>query len=203
MACKFCAAMKSHLAFALVLFATALPGAHAEKADRSKPLTIEADQPGTLDLAKQVVVFNGNVVVSQGTMAIRAERVEVRERADGHRSATALGGVGNGGKPASFKQKRDGVDETIEGVAERIEYDSRGDVVRFAGNAQVRRLRGGVPADEITGALITYDSGNETFSVQGAPTATAGAASAAGNGRIKVVLAPRAEKPDAPVSAPK
>ena len=85
-------------------------------------------------------MFNGNVVVAQGTMAIRAERVEVRERADGHRSATALG---SGGKPASFKQKRDGVDETIEGVAERIEYDSRGDVVRFAGNAQVRRLRGG------------------------------------------------------------
>jgi lipopolysaccharide export system protein LptA len=200
MVCKFCAAMKPHHALALFLLAAVLPCAHAEKADRSKPLTIEADQPGTLDLVKQVVVFNGNVVVSQGTMAIRAERVEVRERADGHRSATAMG---NGGKPASFKQKRDGLDETIEGVAERIEYDSRGDVVRFAGNAQVRRLRGGAPADEISGALITYDNGNETFSVQGAPAATAGAASAAGNGRIKVVLAPRLEKPDAPASAPK
>jgi lipopolysaccharide export system protein LptA len=197
MVCKFCAAMKLHLTLVLLL-AIALPS-HAEKADRSKPLTIEADQPGTLDLVKQVVVFNGNVVVAQGTMAIRAERVEVRERADGHRSATA---VGVGGKPASFKQKRDGVDEWIEGVAERIEYDSRGDVVRFAGNAQVRRLRGGAPADEITGALITYDSGNETFSVQGAPTPVAGAASGAGNGRIKVTLAPRPEKPDAAASAP-
>jgi lipopolysaccharide export system protein LptA len=200
MVCKFCAAMKPYLALALLLFAAALPGARAEKADRSKPLTIEADQPGTLDLVKQVIVFNGNVVVSQGTMAIRAERVEVRERADGHRSATAMG---NGGKPASFKQKRDGVDETIEGVAERIEYDSRGDVVRFAGNAQVRRLRGGVPADEITGAVITYDNGNETFSVQGTPTAAAGAASAAANGRIRVVLAPRVDKSDAAASAPK
>jgi lipopolysaccharide export system protein LptA len=199
MVCKFCAAMKPYLALAFLL-AAALPGARAEKADRGKPLTIEADQPGTLDLLKQVVVFNGNVVVSQGTLAIRAERVEVRERADGHRSAIAMG---NGGKPATFKQKRDGVDETIEGVAERIEYDSRGDVVRFAGSAQVRRLRGGVPADEISGALITYDNGNETFSVQGAPTATAGAASGAGNGRIKIVLAPRAEKPDAAASAPK
>jgi lipopolysaccharide export system protein LptA len=200
MVCKFCAAMKPYLALALLLFAAALPGARAEKADRSKPLTIEADQPGTLDLVKQVIVFNGNVVVSQGTMAIRAERVEVRERADGHRSATAMG---NGGKPASFKQKRDGVDETIEGVAERIEYDSRGDVVRFAGNAQVRRLRGGVPADEITGAVITYDNGNETFSVQGTPPAAAGAASAAANGRIRVVLAPRVDKSDAAASAPK
>jgi lipopolysaccharide export system protein LptA len=191
--------MKPHLALALLL-ASALPQVHAEKADRGKPLTIEADQPGTLDLVKQVVVFNGNVVVAQGTMAIRAERVEVRERADGHRSATALGG-GNG-KPASFKQKRDGVDESIEGVAERIEYDSRGEVVRFAGNAQVRRLRGGVPADEITGAVITYDSGNETFSVQGASTAAPGAASAAGNGRVKVTIIPPPDKPGAAASAP-
>ena len=76
-------------------------------------------------------------------------------------------------------------------------------MVRFAGNAQVRRLRGGVPADEITGAVITYDNGNETFSVQGTPAAAAGAASGAGNGRIRVVLAPRAEKPDAPASASK
>ena len=198
MVCKFCAAMKPHLALALLL-AAALPAAQAEKADRGKPLTIEADQPGTLDLVKQVVVFNGNVVVAQGTMAIRAERVEVRERADGHRSAIALG---SGGKPASFKQKRDGVDESIEGVAERIEYDSRGDVVRFAGNAQVRRLRGGVPADEISGGVITYDSGNETFSVQGAPNAVAGAASGTGTGRVKVTIIPPPDKPSA-ASAPK
>ena len=199
MICKFCAAVKTHLALALLLVA-ALPAVQAERADRSKPLTIEADQPGTLDLVKQVVVFNGNVVVAQGTMAIRAERVEVRERADGHRSATALGG---NGKLASFKQKRDGVDESIEGVAERIEYDSRGDVVRFAGNAQVRRLRNGSPADEITGALITYDSGNETFSVQGGAAAVgAGGASAPASSRIKVTLAPRPEKPEsAPAAA--
>ena len=201
MICKFCAAMKPHFLLAL-LVACAVPLAHAEKADRSKPLTIEADQPGTLDLVKQVVVFSGNVVVAQGTMAIRAERVEVRERADGNRSATALGGAGSGGKQASFRQKRDGVDETIEGVADRIEYDSRGDVVRFAGNAKVRRLRGATPADEISGAVITYDNGNETFSVQGTPNGVAGASSA-GNGRVKVTIIPPPEKVDATASAPR
>jgi lipopolysaccharide export system protein LptA len=183
-----------------VTLAAACSGAHAEKADRSKPLTIEADQPGTLDMVKQVVVFNGNVVVTQGTMSIRAERVEVRERADGHRSASALG---SGAKLATFKQKRDGVDETIEGSAERIEYDSRGDVVRFSGNAQVRRLRGAAPADEVTGNVITYDNGNETFTVQGGASASStapGTAASAPNGRVKVVITP---KPEAAVSAPK
>src|SRR5688572_17803230 len=115
--------MKTIPLVSLLLAATAaVAPAWAEKSDRTKPLTIEADQPGTLDLVRQVVVFNGNVVVAQGTMTIRAERVEVRERTDGHRSATALGA---NGKAANFRQKRDGVDETIEGAAERIEYDSR------------------------------------------------------------------------------
>ncbi len=199
MACKFCAAMKTLPLLALLIGATLLAPALAEKADRGKPLTIEADQPGTVDLLKQVVVFNGNVVVAQGTMAIRAERVEVRERPDGHRGATALGSAG---KPASFRQKRDGVDETIEGSAERIEYDSRGDVVRFAGNAQVRRLRGGAAADEISGSVITYDNGNETFSVQGAAT-TPGVAAAPGNGRVRVVITPKPEPATPPAVEPK
>jgi lipopolysaccharide export system protein LptA len=193
MACKFCAAMKTCLAPLLAAALLAALPAAAEKADRAKPLTIEADQPGTLDLIKQVIVFNGNVVVAQGTMAIRAERVEVRERADGHRSATALGSAG---KPASFRQKREGVDETIEGQAERIEYDSRGDVVKFSGNAQVRRMRGATPADEVSGAVITYDNGNETFSVQGATSAPG----TAGNDRVRVVITP---KPEVAASAPR
>jgi lipopolysaccharide export system protein LptA len=188
--------MKSYRPIPLLLCALLAASAQAEKADRGKPLTIEADQPGTVDLQKQVVVFNGNVVVAQGTMAIRAERVEVRERPDGHRSAIA---VGSPGKPASFRQKRDGVDETIEGSADRIEYDSRGDVVRFAGKALVRRLRGATPADEISGEAITYDNGNETFNVQGAATAP-GAPAAPGNGRVRVVITP---KPDAPAPEPK
>jgi lipopolysaccharide export system protein LptA len=185
----------------LLLCAVALAPVRAEKVDRSKPLTIEADQPSTVDLLKQVVVFNGNVVVAQGTMAIRAERVEVRERPDGHRSATALGMAG---KPASFRQKRDGVDETIEGSAERIEYDSRGDVVRFAGNAQVRRLRGATPADEISGSVITYDSGNETFSVQGGGgSGAASAPGAASTGRVRVVITPKPDPASAPAAEPK
>jgi len=64
--------------------------------------------------------------------------------------------------------------------------------VRFTGAAQVRRLRGTATADEITGSVITYDNGNETFSVQGASAAAPGASGATG-GRVRVVLAP---KPD-------
>lgn len=167
--------------------------AWAERADRGKPLTIEADSPSKLDIPKQVVTFNGNVVVAKGTMSIRADRVEVRETPDGFHVAIATG------KPATFRQKRDGGgDEWIEGRAERLEYDSRADTIRFSGAAQVRRLRGGSVADEISGAQISYDNAAEVFSVTG------GAVTADNpNGRVRAVLTPRgAAAADAPASAP-
>jgi lipopolysaccharide export system protein LptA len=168
------------------------PPAHAERADRNKPMSIEADQPGTVDLQRQVVIFNGNVVISQGTMVLRAERVELRERPDGYREAKA---IGSAARPATFRQKRDGVDETVEGAAERIEFDTRTDTLRLVGNAAVRRLRAGVLADEINGALITWENTNELFKVTG------GVASPTNpTGRVRAVFAPR-EEPAA--SAPK
>jgi len=168
------------------------PLAQAERADRNKPMSIEADQPGSVDLQRQVVIFNGNVVISQGTMVLRAERVELRERPDGYREAKA---IGSAERPASFRQKRDGVDETVEGAAERIEFDARSDTLRFVGNAAVRRLRAGTVADEITGSLITWDNTNELFKVTG------GAASPANpTGRVRAVFAPRE---DSTASAPK
>jgi lipopolysaccharide export system protein LptA len=154
----------------------------AEKADRKQPIVVEADKPGTLDLQRQVVVFNGNVQIVQGTMIIRAERIEVREQPGGARSAVATGVPG---QPASYRQKRDGLNETVEGSADRIEVDAQAGTLRFVGNGVVRRLRDGVVADEIRGAEIRWDDAAELFSVQGGP--------ASSGGRVRAVLTPRAE----------
>lgn len=164
--------------------AVASAPALAEKADRFKPLNVEADQPGRIDLLNQHVVFNGNVVVTKGTMTIRAGRIEVRETPDGYHNAVAIGAAN---KPATFRQKRDGVDEWIEGEAERLEYDGKTDTIRFVTNAAVRRLRGSTVADEIAGNVVSYDSIAEVFSVSG------GAASTPSNpgGRVRAVLTPR------------
>ncbi len=166
----------------------ASPAAVAERADRTKPLTIDADKSGTFDLGKKIVTYVGNVVVTQGTLAIRAEKVEVRQLGEG-RVATAFGVAG---RPATFRQKREGLDETIEGTAERIEYDDRSDTVRFVGAAGVRRLRGAATADEITGGLITYDNRSEIFVVQGKP----GAVSQPGRDRVRAVFTPQPEPRD-------
>lgn len=167
--------------------------ASAEKADRNKPMVVEADRPGTVDLQNQVVVFNGNVVISQGTMVLRAERVEMREMPDGYRAASA---IGSRGKPATWRQRRDGVDETVEGAADRIEFDGRADTLRFVGNGAVRRLRGSEVADEITGAVIVWDNTSEIFKVEGGATSAANP-----TGRVRAVLSPRAEPASAPAAA--
>jgi lipopolysaccharide export system protein LptA len=158
--------------------------AHAERADRFQKLKVEADQQGKIDLVNNLVTFSGNVVVSRGTMVIRAARVELRETAGGYHNAVAFGADG---KPATFRQKRDGVDETIEGEAERLEYDGKADTVKFVNRASVRRLRGTSVADEISGNVVSYDSTSEVFSVSGAPPASPNQP----GGRVRAVLSPR------------
>jgi lipopolysaccharide export system protein LptA len=190
MICNFHAAMRN--ALIPLLAAAALLGAGgalAERADRNKPLAVEADSPSKLDLQKQIVTFNGNVVVTKGTLQIRADRIEVRETGNSHAAVA----TGTAAQPATFRQKRDGVDEWIEGRADRLEYDGRSDTVRFVGNAQIRRMRGGSVADEVSGGLITYDNAAEVFSVTGGS-----AAAGTPGGRVRAVLVPR----DAPASAP-
>jgi len=167
--------------------------AAAERADRTRPLTMESDRPCTVDLVKQVSVCSGNVVIAQGTLVIRADRVELRELPDGYRTATA---IGSAAKPATYRQRRDGGEEELAGSAERIEYDARTDTLRFTGSAQVRRLRGGVAAEDIQGSVIVWDNAAEVFSVQG------GAATPSNpSGRVRAVLSPRAEAASAAGSA--
>ena len=158
-------------------------------------MVVEADRDAVLDLQRQVLVYTGNVVISQGTMILRAERLEMRTLPDGYRAASALGSAS---KPATWRQRRDGVDETVEGKADRIEFDGRADTLRFIGNGSVRRLRGGAVADEITGASILWDNTSEVFKVEGgAPTPTNP------TGRVRAVMSPRAEaSASAPATAP-
>ena len=169
---------------ALLAAGMAPSGALAEKADRSKPMVVEADRSGSVDLQRQLLVYSGNVVIAQGTLLLRAEHIELRESTDGYRAAIANGVPG---KPATWRQRRDGVDETVEGTADRIEYDGQADTLRFSGNSAVRRLRGGTVADEISGGTIVWDNTTEVFRVEG------GAASPVNpTGRVRAILSPRA-----------
>lgn len=185
MVCKFHAVMTpTRLAFtvccSLTLFlgAACLSPAHAEKADRLKKMEIESELPGKVDLQNRKVVFNGNVAISKGTMSIRASRIEISEGSDGYQHAVA---IGSAAVPARFRQKREGLNEFIEGEAERLEYNSSADTISFINKAMVRRLRGSTPADKVTGSVIVYDNRAEIFTVSGGATE-----------RVRVTLMPSA-----------
>ena len=167
---------------------TGLP-AHAEKADRLKPMNIESDALRYDDL-KQISVFTGKVFVTKGTIVIRGARIDVRQDPEGYQYGVV---TPEPGKLAYYKQKRDAPgDEWTEGEADRIEYDSRADNVKFIGHAVMRRLVGTKVNDETTGPLIVYDQSNDTFTVNGStlPPDASVAAGAAG-GRVRAVLTPR------------
>lgn len=171
------------LTAALVGAVLSLGVAHAERADRNQPMNAESD---TLryDDARQTSVFTGNVVITKGTIIIRGAQVEVRQDAQGNQFGIVTAGPG---LPAFFRQKRDAVDEFIEGQAQRIEYDSRTETVRFLGGAVMRRLVGTRLNDETVGGTIVYNSSNDTFSVEGG---SAGRTAGNPQGRVRAMLTP-------------
>lgn len=168
-------------------------GAQAEQADRTKPINLESNRM-RVDDANKTSVFEGKVVMTQGTLSIHADRITVRQDKDGYQYGSASG------NPATFRQKRDGVDEYIQGEGERIEYDGKLDRVEFFNRARLKRD----PADEVRGNYISYDARTEYFTVTGGTDASANGGA---NGRVHAVIQPRtpraqADKPSAP-AAPK
>lgn len=180
-------ALLSKLAYGLFIAALfAASPAFAEKADRNKPIHLEADRV-TVDDLKQISTFTGNVILTQGSMVLRGDKMEVRQDKDGFRHGTVWGNL------AYFRQKREGYDELIEGWSERIEYDSRADKVQMFNRAMLKRGQ-----DEARGNYISYDIATEFFQVTGSGTRTASAP--ASEGRVKVIIQPKPK--DAAPAAP-
>jgi lipopolysaccharide export system protein LptA len=142
---------------------------HAEKTDREKPLNIEADIM-SLDNAKHVSIFEGKVEITQGTLRLTAEKVVVTEDATGHKFCVATGHL------ASFRQKRDGANEYVEGFGERIEYNTLSEKIDLFVRARVKQDQ-----DEVRGDHITYSTKTEIFRVN----------SPENTGRVRATLQPK------------
>ena len=147
------------------------------------------------DEQKQTSVFTGRVIVTKGSIVIRGARIEVRQDAQGNQYGLVSA---DPGKLAFYRQKREGVDEYIEGEAETIEYDGRADTVKFIKQAQMRRYRGTVLNDELTGQVILFDNTTEVFNVDGG---LAQGSTGAPAGRVRAMLMPKPE--DAGATLPK
>lgn len=134
---------------------TTLP-ALAEKADRDKPMQLEANRV-SIDDAKKIQILEGDVVITKGTMILKADRVVVTEDQYGFQKGTAFSGKGG---LARFRQKREGKDEYIDGEAERIEYNSNTEIAELFHRAWVKSGE-----DEVKGDYIWYDAVSEKYLV--------------------------------------
>ncbi len=153
--------------------------AHAEKTDRQKPINISSDR-GSEDHNKQEAIFEGNVVMTQGTLRVDANRIVIKRDNDGLNYATAYG------NPAKFRQKQDNADQFVEGIAQRIEYNGKDDIVQLFEKAKLNRGQ-----DELTSNYIQYNSRTETYQAfnpgqKNTSTDT--------GGRVKAVIQPRVKE---------
>jgi len=136
-----------------------VPCAHAEKADRDKPINFQGDSLGG-NTDTKISDLVGNVVITQGTLTIHADRMQFHQNPDNSVSATAYG------NPVTFREKRDGVDEYYEGFAQRIVYDGTKRIVELFDRALLKRT-----GDELRGNYIQYNAENNTFKAEGRPDA--------------------------------
>lgn len=157
---------------------------HAEKADRNKPVNLEADRV-TVDEINKVHIFDGNVTLSQGTLVIRSDKLVVKQDAEGFKSGVATANPGN---LARFRVKRDGKEEYVEGEGERIEHDAKTEITKFFNRAYVKS-----GLDEVRGQYIVFDGPNENYSVTSGP---AGAVVPGRDNRVRAVIQPK-NKPEA------
>ena len=159
--------------------------AHAEKADRTKPINLEA-KSGTIDEANKIRTIEGDVVLVQGTMRIAAERMVVREDASGYISAQAFGPSSG---QIAFKQKREGFSDYIEGFADRAEFDDRASTLKLFSRAKL--TSGG---DVAEGEYIYFNTATEVYAIRNSATEDKPGSTSAGKdstGRVKITIQPR------------
>lgn len=171
----------------LALFISSLYSdwALAERADRNKPVHLESDSATVEDYKRKeafrVSTFTGNVVLTQGTIMIKADKIIMKEDLKGYRYATAHGNL------VSFRQKREGANEFIEAWSQRVEYNDQTDKIELFGKARLKR-----GPDEVKGDYISYDIVRDFFQVKGNSTK---AEVENPDRRVRVVIQPKAKSP--------
>ena len=163
------------------VFAIAILFCHfaiSEEADSDKPIEIEADTM-TIEETKNTSTYEGDVVLTQGSLIINADRLIIREDRQGFQHSTSIG------NPTTFKQKQEGKNEYIEGSAQRIEYDGRMDKVHLYSKAWVKK--GG---DIVQGDYIMYDANAEFAKAMSGNTKNKAGETVPG-GRTRAIIQPK------------
>jgi|GEM_PF-5274217 len=159
------------LRLALLVLALS-PSAWAAKTDRERPLIIQGgDGARLIRQAKGHVEMQGPVLVTKGTLLLRAQRLLATEQGDGSQRVVAHSLPGS---PVQFSQALETPGETMEAQADQVDYDESTGIARFIGNARWRLLAGGQMQKEFSGNQIVFDTLKEEMVADAKPGSEGG-----------------------------
>ena len=159
---------------------------YAEPPDREQPINIRSNSM-SYDHTTRINLFQGEVVLTQGTLLLETDNLQVKEDGEGYQYGTATQG---GKKLAYFRKKRALSNEYVEGWGEKIQYDTRNEKLDIIGQARLRRGQ-----DEVHGYVINYDVKTEFYTVQSNQQQCLG--ENANQCRARAVIIPKKETPPA------
>ena len=145
--------------------------AWAETADREKPVNVAADNC-VADQKNSQMVCTGNVVLTQGTLVMRADKLTTREDAEGKKFAKGEG------RPVRFKQKLDS-GEMLDAESLRFDYDEAKGEMLLMDKAWVKKNQ-----DIVIGDVITYNMNTEFYQAQ-----------SKNGGRVNITINPKKKDP--------
>ncbi|GJH42936.1 lipopolysaccharide transport periplasmic protein LptA [Pasteurella canis] len=156
------------LIFLATLLTVTLP-AFALKNDSQQPINIVSDNQ-SLDMDNSIVTFTDNVVITQGSILIKANKVIIKRPADNSGKKDTIEAFGN---PVTFFQKLDD-GKPVEAQANKIHYDLSHEFLTLTGNAQLKQLDSKINSD-----MITYDVNKQQLK-----------ANSTGHARVRTILIP-------------
>ncbi|MDY4593455.1 MAG: lipopolysaccharide transport periplasmic protein LptA [[Pasteurella] aerogenes] len=143
--------------------------AFALKDDTNKPINIESDNQ-SLDMENSVVTFTNNVVITQGSILIKAQKVVIKRPPEDSGKKETVEAFGS---PVTFHQILDD-GKPVDGKANQVHYDLGTEFLTLTGNAELKQLD-----SKINGNHITYDVKKQHLKANGSSKS-----------RVKTVLIP-------------
>ncbi len=144
----------------------------AAQSDRQLPMTVEADT-AELNERSGVSTYKGNVVVVQGSLTMKAERMVLQSK---NNKLVRMTGTG---KPATYKQVDSSTGEPVYGEADKIVYLPGKNQLILTGKASLLKNDNTFKSER-----IVYNTVNEYVS----------AGSKEGGKRVKIVIQPVEDK---------
>ncbi|OEZ02143.1 MULTISPECIES: lipopolysaccharide transport periplasmic protein LptA [Stenotrophomonas] len=171
--------MKIFSAAVLALCLAVPLAVQAKSTDRNQEMTIESDAQSGSFLGDGVITLSRNVVITQGTLDIRAAQADVHMK-DGEAVRAVFTG-----KQATMKQQLDD-GSMMNARADKIDYDIKGEIITLTGNYEVVSAQG-----TNSGQRMVYNTRTGEMNSGGGGEA----------GRVRTVIPPK-NKGAAPAAKP-